>query len=273
VTINAIFHVPGASGFDFNVSFYDGGSLIGNTKASFIKKSSANASISWNPSYGNHTIIVIADPDDKINETNENNNQANKTLFVNSDLPQLQEDTVIFNYFYMLNLTNCENASSYLPQLENIFGNRLIIHKSCVYVNCSYTNPFDNLSKQVWDKIHCFSFPYTMTNGKKSISNNSIDYNRSNYTCSFPEEGKTENKTFNQWIENICYQFEVKPNVCLTCDLNHDGVIIKDYGELMAEYKCFLGISSNCRDLNGNGITFQDWSEMKHEYECFNGLA
>ncbi|ODS39202.1 hypothetical protein BEH94_03255 [Candidatus Altiarchaeales archaeon WOR_SM1_SCG] len=237
--------------------------------------STGNISASWSVSYGtsgDQTIIAVVDPDNKINETNESNNQANKTINVISNEDFIKQDNVIFNYIYMPDNPKCEKASVYLPQLENIFGNRFIIHESCVYLDCDDNNPMSDLANTARAHTnYCVYFPYTITMGKKSIVNNSIDDDKANYTCNFPEAGKTENQTFNQWIENICYQFEVKPNACLPCDLNNDGIIIKDYRELMDAYKCFLRVKKNCRDLNGNGITFKDWNEMKHEYECFIG--
>ncbi|PKP54460.1 MAG: hypothetical protein CVT90_01165, partial [Candidatus Altiarchaeales archaeon HGW-Altiarchaeales-3] len=47
------------------------------------------------------------------------------------------------------------------------------------------------------------------------------------------------------------------------CDLNNDGITIHDYNDLMTTYKCFLGITKNCK------INSQDWDSMKKEYECF----
>jgi hypothetical protein len=55
-------------------------------------------------------------------------------------------------------------------------------------------------------------------------------------------------------------------NTFYKCDLNHDGIIIHDYGDLMAAYRCFLGIESNCGKLG-----LQDWMNMKREYLCFSG--
>ncbi|ODS38906.1 MAG: hypothetical protein A7315_11695, partial [Candidatus Altiarchaeales archaeon WOR_SM1_79] len=46
------------------------------------------------------------------------------------------------------------------------------------------------------------------------------------------------------------------------CDLNQDGIIVKDYNDLMSAYKCFLGIK-NCNGYHKN------WNIMKQEYECF----
>jgi len=52
-----------------------------------------------------------------------------------------------------------------------------------------------------------------------------------------------------------------------SCDLNRDGIVIKDYNDLMKSYKCFLGVEKNC------GINYQNWNSMKKEYNpnsaCF----
>jgi len=47
------------------------------------------------------------------------------------------------------------------------------------------------------------------------------------------------------------------------CDLNHDGVYVKDYNDLMTAYKCFLGITKNCDNY------YLNWTLMKEEYKCF----
>ena len=49
------------------------------------------------------------------------------------------------------------------------------------------------------------------------------------------------------------------------CDLNNDGIIIKDHNDLMTAYKCFLGMSNNCKWW----MTPKNWSLMKKEYQCF----
>ena len=284
ITINAVVHNTGDSDAgeegvaDVKVSFYKDNSsnLIGFDMIELAANSQNTASLNWMAEIRNHTIIVFADKDNEIIELNENNNQANKTIKI-SDEDFIKQDNVIFRYIYMLDHPKCEKASTYLPQLENMFGSRLIITKPCAYLECNWGNDMSDSFIQSYN--HCdistrAYLPHTITIGKKSINvAGDINYDKANYTCNFPEAGKTENQTFNQWIENICYQFEVKPNACIPCDLNSDGIIIRDYRELMDAYKCFTGVKKNCRDLNGNGITFKDWDEMKHEYECFSGLV
>jgi hypothetical protein len=279
LTISAIIHNAGnssvgAEGVEgLNVSFYKDNlsNLIGTDMIELAAHTQNTASINWTAEIGNHTIIVVTDADLQIYETNETNNQANKTIHIMSNEDFIKQDKVIFRYLYIDDIASdsyneSERGFNYLSELEYIFGDRIAVETREAVIG------------DEWMEIACehipgcgSRIPLTMSIGKKSMNaTGGIDYDKANYTENFNE---TDNKTLKQWIKNICYQFEVKPDVCLPCDLNHDGLVIKDYGELMAEYKCFLGISSNCRDLNGDGITFQDWSEIKHEYECFNGLA
>lgn len=46
------------------------------------------------------------------------------------------------------------------------------------------------------------------------------------------------------------------------CDLDHDGIYINDWDDLMTAYRCFLGIE-NCDNY------YQNWNLIKQEYECF----
>ncbi|ODS36943.1 hypothetical protein BEH94_03960 [Candidatus Altiarchaeales archaeon WOR_SM1_SCG] len=59
-------------------------------------------------------------------------------------------------------------------------------------------------------------------------------------------------------------ELDIKLVVYHVCDLNHDGIIIHDYDDLMTAYKCFLGIK-NCDNY------YMNWNLMKQEYQCFTG--
>ncbi len=48
------------------------------------------------------------------------------------------------------------------------------------------------------------------------------------------------------------------------CDIDHNGIIFHDYGDLMAAYKCFSGLNENC-----NALRYQNWNSIKTEYKCF----
>jgi len=48
-----------------------------------------------------------------------------------------------------------------------------------------------------------------------------------------------------------------------TCDLNRDGIVYRDWGDLMSVYKCFLGIGSCSK------ISHVNRTAIKEKYECF----
>jgi len=56
--------------------------LIGNHTVNVSTNETVNITTSWNATLGNHTIYVLADPKDSIQESNETNNIANKTIEV-----------------------------------------------------------------------------------------------------------------------------------------------------------------------------------------------
>ena len=71
------------------VSFFDGdpsnsGINIGNTTINISKFSSIEANIPWNAKIGPNNIFVVADYNLLINESNKDNNKANKTISINA---------------------------------------------------------------------------------------------------------------------------------------------------------------------------------------------
>ena len=83
VSITAIIHnIGGADANNFTVSFFDGTSLIGNDTISVNANSTSSASTTWTSVAGNHIIRVVADSGDAIVESDETNNEANKTITV-----------------------------------------------------------------------------------------------------------------------------------------------------------------------------------------------
>jgi len=92
------------------------------------------------------------------------------------------------------------------------------------------------------------NFTLTLPDGQYNWSINCTDMSDS--------EGASETRRF--FIDADNYD----------CDLNHDGITINDWSELMTAYKCFLGIKNNC-----NKINFRDWNSMKEEYKCFTGTV
>ena len=88
VTISATIHNLGDdNATNVLVNFYDGqpgaGTLIGSdTIPSLGEGTSAAASTTWTATAGAHDMFVVADPEDTIAESNENNNVASKLLVI-----------------------------------------------------------------------------------------------------------------------------------------------------------------------------------------------
>jgi methanogen extracellular protein (TIGR04279 family) len=85
VSITATIHnIGGKDAGNFTVSFRDGTSLIGNDTISVNASSNFSASTTWTAVVGDHTITVVADSGKVIEEYNETNNEASRTISVNS---------------------------------------------------------------------------------------------------------------------------------------------------------------------------------------------
>lgn len=85
VTITAtIRNIGTGDALNVQVGFYDGASLIGIKKIGLIKAGgTGTASIQWKATpAGDHLIRVLADPNNKISESDETNNEASKTITV-----------------------------------------------------------------------------------------------------------------------------------------------------------------------------------------------
>lgn len=71
------------STYQVDIEFYDGSDLLDKVKASISKGGTNEVTLLWTPdSTGKHTIKVVIDPDDDFSETNENNNEATKSVDV-----------------------------------------------------------------------------------------------------------------------------------------------------------------------------------------------
>jgi len=83
VEITATVHnIGGADASDFTVSFFDGASLIGTATISAAANSATTASTTWTAVAGDRTIKVVADSGGAVAESDETNNEANKTITV-----------------------------------------------------------------------------------------------------------------------------------------------------------------------------------------------
>ncbi len=88
VTITATVHNTGATNVtNVTVAFYDetaNRTLIGTDVVSVLANSSTSASVVWDANAGLRRILVAIDPENEVGESNESNNEASRTIFVNS---------------------------------------------------------------------------------------------------------------------------------------------------------------------------------------------
>jgi hypothetical protein len=71
------------SSYQVDVEFYDNSKLIDIVKATISRAKTNIVTVVWEPdSGGTHSITVVIDPEDEIPETNENNNEASKSVDV-----------------------------------------------------------------------------------------------------------------------------------------------------------------------------------------------
>ena len=86
VTISAVVHNSGTLGANANVSFFDGppqtGIPIGADPVSIPAGGKDTAQVRWLATPGNHTIFVVADLLNQVDETNKKNNEANRSILV-----------------------------------------------------------------------------------------------------------------------------------------------------------------------------------------------
>ncbi|MEE9150904.1 MAG: CARDB domain-containing protein [Thermoplasmata archaeon] len=71
------------SSYQVEIEFYDGSDLLGMVKESISRGGTNEVTLVWEPdTSGAHKITVVIDPDDRFDETNENNNEATKNVDV-----------------------------------------------------------------------------------------------------------------------------------------------------------------------------------------------
>ena len=86
VTITAVVHNAGNLGANANVTFFDGppqtGLIIGASQVSVSAGGTDTATARWIAMPGTHTIYVVADLRNQVDELNEANNEANRSITV-----------------------------------------------------------------------------------------------------------------------------------------------------------------------------------------------
>ncbi len=99
VTIAATVHNNGqGTGNDIEVQFFDGNFLISSENLDVIEGyDTSEVTTQWIPdTSGNHTVKVVVDPDDEIEEINEGDNEAAVTVYVGSKYVDLAVEAVKF---------------------------------------------------------------------------------------------------------------------------------------------------------------------------------
>ena len=103
---------------------YENSILIGTDRVNVPANGSAVASVKWTPATsGNHSIYVVVDPNNEIEETNEENNVALKNITILDERPDLfitSEDISFSDQFKMIGDTITINALIYCN--EGLYG-------------------------------------------------------------------------------------------------------------------------------------------------------
>ncbi|CEG12417.1 hypothetical protein MSIBF_A2270005 [groundwater metagenome] len=110
------------------------------------------------------------------------------------------KDRVAFFFLHNPGCGHCFDAEQHLPEIRQMFGQRMIIYK--LKIRESESLPWTN------DAINAglFNFPFTLAVGSHSVENEII--NKSNI-------GMTSGSgVYEEWKKNICLQFKNPPSNC-----------------------------------------------------------
>jgi len=116
VKINAtIFNFGTTNATDVVVKFYDGdpnngGSLIGTDTVDVSRIGFNDSQVTWTATFGDHNIYVEVDPDNLIDELNESNNVANKSISVSGN--QSDWHNCSFQYRKPITIDNTQNPEN-----------------------------------------------------------------------------------------------------------------------------------------------------------------
>ncbi len=129
-----------------------------------------------------------------------------------------------------------------------------------IYLNSSSNNTLQG-NKISNNNIGIYSQNSNSTINSNIVCKNSIlDFNSSDWQSSYGANNACDTGDWNdEGINNCWYICNGLPRIC---DLNHNGMIVNDWNDLMTTYKCFLGINKNCNN-------YQNWNLIKQEYQCF----
>jgi len=230
------------------LSLNDVGIRLINSGGSNIINNTANS----NSYYG---IYLDNSSSNILTENTANNNVLNGIYLVSSNYNGLRD-----------NLVNNNNIGIYLISLSdgNSVTNNTANSNTHAGISLRYSS-HNNLTNNTANSngyrgilLNSQSNDNDLTNNHVCVNANKDIYNLgsnsgNNNTCDTGNWNDDE-------IEGCWYTCSGLPSMC---DLNRDGIYIRDYNDLMLAYKCFLGIK-NCNKINE-----KDWANMKKEYNCF----
>jgi len=134
---------------------------------------------------GNLSEIVKSGP---INETNIVNLTA--------------KDRVAFFFLYNPGCGHCFDAEQHLPEIQQMFGQRMIIYK--LKIRESESLPWTNYAVNAGLSY----FPFTLAVGSHSVDNEIINKSKIGMTSG------SGSATYEEWKRNICLQFKNPPSNC-----------------------------------------------------------
>ena len=162
----------------------------------------------------------------------------------------------------------------------NISGNDIYGVQFDLYFNSTMLDVI-NVTEENFLKQNCTTYSVSQINntaGKITFADTCIGdtgVNGLGILCNITFKAKSEGlssfnfynvKIINSELQQLYVSFNNRTVDVIDCDLNHDGILIHDWEDLMAAYKCFLGVNKNCDKIN-----YQYWNLMKQEYGCFTG--
>lgn len=112
------------------------------------------------------------------------------------------KDRVAFFFLHNPGCGHCFDAEQHLPEIRQMFGQRMIIYK--LKIRESESLPWTN------DAINAglSYFPFTLAVGSHSVENEIINKSKIGMTSS---SGST---VYEEWKKNICQQFKNPPSNC-----------------------------------------------------------
>jgi len=134
-------------------------------------------------------------------------------------------------------------------------------NRNGIYLKYSSNNTLQG-NKILNNRIGIYSeISNSIINSNTVCRNIELDFNSYDWLLSSGDNNTCDNA--DGWNETVggctnnCLQEE------FDCDLNHDGIYIQDYNDLMTAYRCVLEIETNCNNY------YPNWNLMKSEYNCF----